>query len=169
MCFTGPYWALLSLYRSYFAFVHGRTHGRTYITTYWAAFAAKKIRGLGLLEPVGHFDFYPSDGGQHQYGCDSRYLWGSIGFAEASCNRDRAVLYYLHRWSLFLYKAVLLTHACSSIRYLLLFPFGRCCEPRPDANRRCSKVTSGSFLILGLETVGGGGGLSTASIIVVDR
>ena len=42
MCFTGPYWALLSLYRSYFAFVHGRTHGRTYITTYWAAFAAKK-------------------------------------------------------------------------------------------------------------------------------
>ena len=59
----------------------------------------KKIRGLGLLEPVGHFDFYPSDGGQHQSGCDSRYLWGSIGFAETSCNHDRAVLYYLHRWA----------------------------------------------------------------------
>ena len=29
MCLTGPYWALLSLYRPYFAFVHGRTHERT--------------------------------------------------------------------------------------------------------------------------------------------
>ena len=28
----------------------------------------KKIRGLGLLEPVGHFDFYPSDGGQQGAG-----------------------------------------------------------------------------------------------------
>nr|DBA14761.1 TPA: hypothetical protein GDO54_004053 [Pyxicephalus adspersus] len=54
------------------------------------------IIGLGIIKPIGHYDFYPN-GGQHMAGCPHKLAFLGKDILETiACNHFRAFRYYTH-------------------------------------------------------------------------